>query len=103
MAYRTFTDSTGVEWQVWNVHPTGLGQTALDRRRSASGEQVTPERRSDVSAPLAGGWLAFQASAEKRRLAPVPEGWADASDAQLERYCREARPTAPALLRWQRP
>jgi hypothetical protein len=103
MAYRTFTDSAGVEWQVWDVLPTGLGRTVFDRRRLGDASSATPERRSDLSARLANGWLAFLAGTDKRRLAPVPEGWADASVEQLERYCREAQPAAPAPLRWRRP
>jgi hypothetical protein len=29
------------------------------------------------------GWLVFQTRGEKRRLAPLPEGWSEFSDDQL--------------------
>jgi len=32
---------------------------------------------------LQGGWLVFQSAREKRRLVPIPPGWASMSDAQL--------------------
>ena len=48
----------GTEWTVWNVVPS------LETRL-----RVNPDG-SPVS-----GWLCFQSSTEKRRIAPVPDGW----------------------------
>jgi len=72
MAYRTFTDPSGEEWQVWEVNPSALVET-------------TPEP----------AWLAFQSATEKRRLAPVPAGWADTSEAELLGLLQRATPVAP--------
>ena len=69
MAYRTFTDKTGTEWQVWDIVP---------------GKEV---RHS-----LAGGWLTFESATEKRRLAPIPLYWVHTEDAELERLLQEAKP-----------
>jgi len=72
MAYRTFMDPSGGEWQVWEVNPSALLES-------------TPES----------AWLAFQSATEKRRLAPVPAGWADASEAELLGLLHRATAVAP--------
>ena len=67
MAYRSFTDRDGTQWQVWDVVPS-----------------------STVRHTLSGGWLTFESETEKRRLAPVPLYWVSADDAELERLMRAA-------------
>jgi len=69
LSHRTFTDATGVEWEVWDVFPS-----------------------TDVRHTLQGGWLTFQSATEKRRLAPVPLYWINADDAELGRLLRAAKP-----------
>ena len=107
MAHRSFTDSTGVAWEVWEVHPgvASAGNEAAERRSGEERRGSTPsssppppperrvigERRVGVSAPMRGGWLAFQSATERRRLVPIPHGWADDSETQLEAYCGAAR------------
>jgi hypothetical protein len=64
-------------------------------RRSFIREDV--ERRTafnlaHVSAEYASGWLTFQSGSEKRRLAPVPEGWESLDGAGLEQLCQAATP-----------
>ncbi|MBW3569475.1 MAG: hypothetical protein KY467_00075 [Gemmatimonadetes bacterium] len=76
MALRNFIDSQGHTWRVWNVVP----QYALDRDE----DQMTPG--------LQGGWLCFENAGEKRRLSPIPDGWENADDRELEEYCRDAAP-----------
>lgn len=63
MAHRTFTDPQGVAWEVWDTVP------------DASRRMVQPG--------YADGWLTFQCDGEKRRLAPIPTGWAELPDGQL--------------------
>ena len=77
MGYRSFTDAGGVLWEVWDVRP--------HRRATATGER--PLR---VSAGLAEGWLCCETRHERRRVAPIPEGWETLSDAELEALCRRA-------------
>jgi hypothetical protein len=79
MTARTFADSAGATWEVFEV-----------RRAS--------DRPGSVSAGLERGWLAFVNGAEKRRLAPFPPDWAGAGDTELERLCNSARRAAPARI-----
>jgi len=78
MALRSFTDSQGQEWRVWNVVP-----------------QYDSARDEDTLTPgLQGGWLCFETAGHKRRLSPIPGGWEEAGSEELERFCREAIPVA---------
>lgn len=76
MSARTFEDSAGTVWEVFEV-----------QRSSQKAEAVT--------AGLERGWLAFISSAQKRRLAPYPADWRTADDAELERLCGAARAARP--------
>ncbi len=76
MPVRIFKDASGATWEVFEVH------------RSAG-------RPVAVSAGHEQGWLAFMCGLTKRRLAPYPSEWADASDTVLEQLCASAR-AAPA-------
>ncbi len=73
VAARTFEDSAGVVWEVFEV-----------RRTSQSALAVSPG--------LERGWLAFVCGPRKRRLAPFPADWQEADVAELERLCGAARP-----------
>jgi hypothetical protein len=79
VAARTFEDSVGTLWEVFEV-----------RRAS--------EALHGVSAGLEKGWLAFVSATEKRRLAPYPPTWVSASIAELERMCEAARRANPTRL-----
>ncbi|HKG95958.1 MAG TPA: hypothetical protein VKA84_28860 [Gemmatimonadaceae bacterium] len=69
---RTFTDSAGTSWTVWDTVRT---------------------TDAPVRETLQGGWLTFQsASGSKRRLAPVPLYWAKAPEAELEQLLARAKP-----------
>ena len=78
---RGFTDSTGVEWRVWEVSPTKAGQTLVEYSQTSLKET-----------PFANGWLCFESPVEKRRLAPVPDGWEFRDISTLEDFCRRALP-----------
>ena len=39
---------------------------------------------------LKGGWLTFQSAAMRKRLAPIPRGWEEATTERLELMCRAA-------------
>ena len=73
MATRAFTDREGGDWKVW--------------------ETIPQDARGCLPA-FAKGWLTFESAStgERRRLAPVPEGWADASEDRLILMCRVAEP-----------
>ena len=72
VAVREFTDSSGREWRAWEV--------TIDA--------INPRTREEDF--LAGlyytGWIVFETKSEddKRRLYPVPKGWSELPDAELE-------------------
>ena len=72
---RILTDSTGVQWTVFEV-----------KRQSGSREKWTylPEEYGD-------GWLCFESSISKRRLTPIPPRWREFDDDELERMLRQAQ------------
>lgn len=109
MPIRSFRTAEGVQWQVWNVVPgpkdvperrIGYDRRSPDPVLRYSGPE---RRRADdrrrpaplLSRQLATGWLAFECSTEKRRLAPIPQHWDQLSEAELERLCQSARICPP--------
>lgn len=94
MAHREFRDGSGRAWTVWDVYPSLVER----RRRSLGPPPGMLERRHRVrprviiASDLAEGWLAFESSdGEHRRLAPVPSGWAGASEDRLGAWCTMAK------------
>lgn len=109
MPHRAFTDANGILWQVWEVIPqwaerrTGTSRRAGPAHPAADDRVVTPRRNADrrrglpdnfprikLGNGLDGGWLAFESTRERRRLAPIPSGWDQANESELERLCRSA-------------
>jgi hypothetical protein len=86
MPVREVIDQHGRHWTIWRVSPE-----YVERRQSAHPEIVRQvgerrkrkEARATVSAEYRNGWLAFETAGERRRLVPVPEGWAEWTDEQL--------------------
>jgi hypothetical protein len=75
MAARTFADSAGTVWEVFEVHRSSTKPGA-------------------VSNGLEQGWLSFTSGESKRRLAPIPPQWETSADPELERLCSTARVVA---------
>jgi hypothetical protein len=73
MALREFTDGTGATWRVWETRPIGRA--------------LGPEFQH--------GWLVFAQGAARRRLVPIPEGWAELPERELRRLCLAADPGGP--------
>lgn len=73
---RDFRDETGIEWRVFL---TPRGSDAVSREHSL------PEAYRE-------GWLVFESSSEKRRLAPVPADWETMSTDALASLCKKAAP-----------
>jgi hypothetical protein len=65
---REFNDAAGVHWKVWSTVPYALG--VMDTLRS--------------------GWLTFESTSGRRRLAPIPADWEGVSDSRLNDYCDAA-------------
>lgn len=106
MAHRTFVDGTGVTWIVWDVSPDRIAQhqserRARDRRVAESSfpgpERRAGERRGQLRPEMSQGWLAFRSGRELRRLVPIPAGWFQMSDPELDALCRTATPTTERM------
>lgn len=102
MGYRVFRDSQGTEWQAWDVVPQLTERREVERRvriapvehadrRRAQDRRVIKGRRPTLTAGLDSGWLCFENPEEKRRLAPIPDGWQRCSAEELEHYLHEAK------------
>jgi len=99
VAHRTFRDSDGVDWEVWDVFPGWADRRHGDDRRDAPRPRRGDRRallgkRIGVRAELASGWLCFRGGGEKRRVAPIPERWEELDDAGLSALARSA-PASP--------
>jgi hypothetical protein len=73
MSYREFVSEDGRHWRAWNTFPADT-------------------RPRGVASAMVDGWLTFEHGSERLRIAPPPSGWEVASDDQLRRWLREARP-----------
>ncbi len=80
MAERRFTDRSGVEWRVYEVHggPQGLEYVDGTRHISSGAQHV----------------LFFLSRGEQRIIEPIPSGWESLSKEALEELCARARRTA---------
>ena len=107
MSYKTFDSPDGTKWEVWLVQPTSAERRRSQRRvfaNSSTSAYSGPERRFSpdrrrvdgegrkfVSPEFENGWLCFESEAgDKRRLAPVPDSWENASTEKLWMWCRAA-------------
>ena len=99
MASREFEDARGGRWMVWDVYPT-----LAERRRNQAGRppgnrerRRTGERRIHIRPNMVAGWLAFEShNGERRRLAPIPDGWNRADLELLRAWCTAAESAPPA-------
>jgi len=87
---RGFVDSMGIEWRVWEVIPSRASMETSPRAQS---------RTSLNSTPYANGWLCFESTAEKRRLAPIPNGWEFGDPGEMTTLLSQATPVAARKLR----
>jgi hypothetical protein len=82
MAVRDFVDANGLTWRVWPVTPEALRpKTAIEDYLGEYGE----------------GWLCFESTSERRRLAGYPSHWETLSDEELRALLRAA---AIVPVRW---
>jgi hypothetical protein len=86
---RTIRDAAGTSWTVYEVKKQG---------------GLPGDRWSYLPSEFGAGWLCFESPACKRRLAPIPARWRDASDADLERMLGQAQTvTRPSYSSEDRP
>ena len=98
MSLRIFMDSSGNEWQAFDVVPRSTERRISDRRTIAASQADAERRERDRRLTVGGrslltsqSWLCFEHGADRRRLSPVPADWQRCSDAELDAYCRLAR------------
>lgn len=108
MPYRTFSDGTGKDWQVWDIVPrlTERRLGAPDRRvrneivsfadRRRDERRFSQVRRAVLRGSYAHGWLCFDNGVEKRRLTPIPHDWTTCSEDAIEVYLGLAEPVPDA-------
>lgn len=87
---REFTDSRGRQWRAWDVTPDELSPRTKDE---------------DYLAQLYyTGWIVFEAmdGGDKRRLYPVPKGWGELPEAELEVLLRKAEIVPKRKLRTEK-
>lgn len=82
MALRSFLDTKGITWNVWNVVPQTRTSLVANPGGHDPAHPLTPG--------LEDGWLCFECRDEKRRLSPVPGDWEGCSDDELERLLLRA-------------
>jgi hypothetical protein len=75
-----FVDSKGRDWAVREVNDPNLAM-------------IPPQLLTQPA--FASGWLLFETSGEKRRLAPYPDDWTHLSVQQLEESCLHASRVDP--------
>jgi hypothetical protein len=75
MTSRHFRDSVGCAWTAWSVRPDGNAE--------AESMEYLPRGMRD-------GWLVFARGMERRRLAPIPDGWWRCDEDELWELCQEA-------------
>jgi len=105
MSMRTFVDSSGNEWEVFDVVPPADERRSRERRTTESLGEASMDRRErdrrltvgDMAhlSTIHDGWLCFERGADRRRLSPIPGDWRRCPDGALEEYCRSARPVRP--------
>jgi hypothetical protein len=90
MPMRQFADNDGRVWEVWETRPAKreLRGTYRERLKSLHNAPTV----TSMMQGLEHGWLTFRSGVEKRRFAPIPENWVAASEDQLGRWCKRARP-----------
>jgi len=90
MPVREFVDSSGKEWRAWDVAPDDLNARTKDEDYLATLYYT--------------GWIVFETKAgtEKRRLYPIPKGWSELPEAELEVLLNKAEVVPKRKLRMER-
>ena len=87
VSVREFKDSQGRDWRAWDVDPDELN-AAIKNEDFLAALNYT-------------GWIAFETrnQREKRRLYPIPKGWNELPDPELEALLDRAEPVPDRKLR----
>src|SRR3954465_7317889 len=87
MPVREFRDGKGTEGRAWDVEP----------------DELNPRTQDEVylAQLYFTGWIVFEntGGTQKRRLYPIPKGWHELADAELEVLLQKAEIVPPRKLR----
>lgn len=109
--HRTFLDDLARLWNAWEVIPAWGDRRLNDRREQAEpvGGRMVDRRlrerrrarglRIALPPKLVHGWVAFECADERRRVAPIPQGWSDLPEAGLRELWRDAEQLPPRRKR----
>jgi hypothetical protein len=101
--HRTFRDDAARLWNAWDVIPSWGERRTGERRahaephaeRRRSERRRTPGIRIALPPRLAHGWIAFECGDERRRVAPILDGWAALPEEELRAVWRGAERLPP--------
>lgn len=95
MSIRTFRDERGRTWHAWTVVPSYVERRFVDPPEEDP-PVIERRKRSEIRIKIGeewvNGWLAFETTDEKRRLANFPENWDHYDDRELAALCARAYP-----------
>lgn len=101
MAFRSFLDSFGDEWQAFDVVPRTSERRRAERRLEGEPIDLEEERREaerrltiglrSLSPALNAAWLVFERGSERHRVSPIPQNWQRCTDSELAAYLQSAR------------
>jgi hypothetical protein len=108
--HRTFLDDLARLWNAWEVIPAWGERRTAERRghsedagprvdRRARERRRTRGLRIALPPKLAQGWIAFECNDERRRVAPIPDGWSELPEGALRDLWRGAEQLPPRRKR----
>ncbi len=109
--HRTFRDDAARLWNAWDVIPSWGERRARERRaeRGVPPAAIADRRRLErrhlrgirIALPprLAQGWIAFECGDERRRIAPIPTGWDELGEVELQAIWKSAELLPPRRKR----
>ena len=97
VSHRTFRDRSKRTWEVFEVRPGPRERRAAPDQPAPRAE---PRRQADetrwlIADELSEGWLAFYCDGERRRVYPIPEGWCELDERELQTLLERATPGSP--------
>jgi hypothetical protein len=109
--HRTFLDDLHRLWNAWDVIPAWGERRTTERRThvESTGVPIVDRRLRErrrvrglrIALPprLARGWIAFECADERRRVAPIPDGWHYLPEPGLRELWRNAEQLPPRRRR----
>lgn len=99
-ALRQFIADDGQVWEVWDVVPTSPERRFEHPPTPPGGveRRKKPQFRVNLGKAMVNGWLIFACGTQRRRLAPIPEKWQVAPEAELRVLLASAVPVQRSTM-----